>query len=413
MPVDLLIKHARVVDGSGLPGYMADVAVQDGRIAGIGRIDDSAKRTIDAEGLALAPGFIDQHTHMDAHLLWDPVALPLPEHGVTTIVTGNCGLSLMPAVPGQESHLIGNFVRVEGIPREILNSVEWRWMSTADYLGVLAERLGVNVASMVGHNAIRQCVMGDDSTEREATAEEVDEMCQLLRQAMRDGAIGMSTNRNPRHFREDKKPLPSRLAAPGELLRLAGVMAEFNAGMLQHSAPRARDDAYFDSIAELGDAAGRPVIYSSINYDPKHPDQYRKHLSNAERVARPGRRLYANTNIVPFANYFTLRNSQFFDELASGIQVFGQPVEQRRRAIQDPAFRDQLRSEYTPFFRGRITTLKIVETRLPEHRHLEGKTAQQAAPLLGCADPLDLVFDLSLAEDLERYSPPQRPSPTK
>src|SRR5438067_13660308 len=153
MAYDLLIKDARVGDGSGRPAYAADVAVQDGRIAAIGRIAESAHRTIAADGLVLAPGFIDQHTHLDAHLLWDPAALPLPEHGVTTVVTGNCGLSLMPAVPGQESDLIGNFVRVEGIPRDILSSVEWRWMSTAEYLGVLGERLGVNVASMVGHNA--------------------------------------------------------------------------------------------------------------------------------------------------------------------------------------------------------------------------------------------------------------------
>src|SRR5947209_7987999 len=99
MAFDLVIKNARVIDGSGMPAYTADVAVQAGRIAAIGRIDDTAKRIIDADGLVLAPGFIDQHTHLDAHLLWDPVGLPLPEHGVTTVVTGNCGLSLMPAVP--------------------------------------------------------------------------------------------------------------------------------------------------------------------------------------------------------------------------------------------------------------------------------------------------------------------------
>src|SRR5438067_10524742 len=109
MAFDLIIKNARVIDGSGMPAYMADVAVQDGRIAAIGRIRETATRTIEAEGLALAPGFIDQHTHLDAHLLWDPAALPLPEHGVTTVVTGNCGLSLMPARAGDESAVIGTF----------------------------------------------------------------------------------------------------------------------------------------------------------------------------------------------------------------------------------------------------------------------------------------------------------------
>src|SRR5437763_12280729 len=137
MAYDLLIKDARVVDGSGMPAYAADVAVQDGRIAAIGRIAESAHRTIAADGLVLAPGFIDQHTHLDAHLLWDPAALPLPEHGVTTVVTGNCGLSLMPARAGDKSAVIGTFVRVEAIPRHILESLDWRWRSTGDYLDVV------------------------------------------------------------------------------------------------------------------------------------------------------------------------------------------------------------------------------------------------------------------------------------
>ncbi|HEX6512516.1 MAG TPA: amidohydrolase family protein [Chloroflexota bacterium] len=401
MAFDLVIKDARVVDGSGMPWYMADVAVTDGRIAAIGRIPDAANRTIEADGLALAPGFIDQHTHLDAHLLWDPAALPLPEHGVTTVVTGNCGLSLMPALPGHESALIGNFVRVEAIPRQILESVDWRWRSTADYLDVLDQRLGVNVACLIGHNAIRECVLGEDATEREATAEEIEDMCHLMRQAMRDGALGFSMNRNPRHFREDRKPLPSRVSTPDELLRVAGVLSEFNAGMVQHSAPGARNPEYFDWIAQLGQASGRPVIYSSINYDAKHPDDWREHLAYVERFAEHGLRLFGNTNIVPFVNYFTLRNVQFFDELPSGIQAMGLPLEERRQAIADPGFRSQLRAEMSPAFAGRLGQLKIIETRLPEHRHLEGKSVNEAARLLRASDALDALFDLSLAEDLE------------
>lgn len=377
------------------------MAVQNGCIAAIGRISGAASRTIDADGLALAPGFIDQHTHLDAHLLWDPAALPLPEHGVTTVVTGNCGLSLMPARPGHESALIGNFVRVEAIPRHILESVNWRWMSTAEYLDVLGERLGVNVACLIGHNAIRECVMGEDATEREATSDEIEDMCQLMRQAMEDGAIGFSMNRNPRHFREDRKPLPSRVSTPEELLQVAGVLSEFNAGIVQHSAPGARDPEYFDWIARLGKASGRPVIYSSINFDAKHPDQWREHLAYVDRFAKEGLRLFGNTNIVPFVNYFTLQNVQFFDELPSGIQAMGLPLEERRRAIADQAFRAQLRAEMSPAFIDRLGQLKVIETRLPEHRHLEGKTADEAARVLGASDALNAMLDLSLAEDLE------------
>ena len=133
MAYDLLIKDALVIDGSGMPAYTAAVAIQAGRIAAIGGIQGPARRTIRAEGMVLAPGFIDQHTHMDAHLLWDPVALPLPEHGVTTVITGNCGLSLMPARPGDESAVIGTFARVEAIPRSLLEGLDWRWSSTKEY----------------------------------------------------------------------------------------------------------------------------------------------------------------------------------------------------------------------------------------------------------------------------------------
>jgi N-acyl-D-amino-acid deacylase len=397
---DLLISDARVIDGSGMPAYAADVAVQDGRIAAIGRISEPARRTIHADGLVLAPGFIDQHTHMDAHLLWDPAALPLPEHGVTSLVTGNCGLSLMPSRPGHESALIGNFVRVEAIPREILESVDWRWTSTADYLGILDERLGVNVACLVGHNAIRQCVMGDEATEREATPDEIGAMRELLREAMREGAIGFSTNRNPGHFREDGKPLPSRMASTDELLQLVAVLGECNAGIVQHSSPGDRRMEYFDWIPQLGAAARRPVIYSSINYNPDQPNQWREQLAHLEPHLQQGLRLFGNTNIVPFANRFSFRNGQLLDILPSGRTMMALPLEMRRQWIADPAFRAKLRDEMDPAFVARVARLKVLEPHLPQNLSLQGQTAAQLAQLHGAADPLDAVFDLALEEDL-------------
>jgi N-acyl-D-amino-acid deacylase len=402
MPFDLLIKGARVVDGSGMPSYMADVAVQDGRIASIGRLDGPARRTINADGLVLAPGFIDQHTHLDAHLLWDSAALPLPEHGVTTVVTGNCGLSLMPARPGDESALISTFVRVEAIPREILESLEWSWGSTADYLSTLEERLGVNVACMIGHNALRQYVMGEDSTEREATDDEIEAMRGLLREAMREGAMGWSMNRNPGHFREDGKPLPSRVSTPDELLRVANVLSEFNSGIVQHSAPGARDSAYFDWIAELGAAAQRPVIYSSIAFNRDNPNQWREHLAYVEQHVKKGARLFGNTNIVPFTPRFSLRNpGQFFDILPSGLAMSRLSVEERRRTVADPAFRARLRAEMDEAFAVRMARLRLHKAHLPENQPLRGKTATELAGLRGVSDPLDAVFDFSLEEDME------------
>jgi N-acyl-D-aspartate/D-glutamate deacylase len=401
MPFDLLIKNARVIDGTGMPGYGADVAVQNGRIAAIGRLQETARRTIQADGLVLAPGFIDQHTHLDAHLLWDPAALPLPEHGVTSVITGNCGLSLMPSRPGIESALIGNFVRVEAIPRSILESVDWRWNATSEYLGILDQKLGVNVASMIGHNAIRQCVMGDDATEREATAEEITAMCDLMREAMRDGAIGFSTNRNPRHFREDGKPLPSRVASRDELLHITGVLSEFSSGVVQHSSPGNVTPEYLDWIAQIAAASHRPVIYSSINYRPDTPDDWRQQLEYVERYLERGLRMVGNTNIVPFVNRFSLRNGQFFDGLPSGLAMSQQPLEQRRQTLADPAFRGALRAEMDTAFAMRVARLKVLNTRRADLRWLEKKTGEELASLRGAADPLDAMLDLALDDDLE------------
>lgn len=395
MPYDLLIKDAKVVDGSGMPAYAGDVAVLDGRIAATGRITDSARRTINAAGLALAPGFIDQHTHMDAHLLWDPAALPLPEHGVTTVITGNCGLSLMPAKPGDESALIGTFVRVEAIPRELLESLEWRWSSTGEYLDALDQRPGVNVASMVGHNAIRQYVMGEDATEREATPEEMAAMRALLRQAMLEGAVGYSINRNPTHYREDGKPLPSRVASEDELLQVAGALSEFSTGIVQQSSMRNSGMEDIDWAARLGAASGRPVIWSGVNFRRETPDHFRNQLSHVEDYFQKGLRLYGNTNIVPFVNRFNLKTGQFLDAMPTFRAL---PVQDRARSIGDPAFRETLRSELDPALAQRIAGLKIIKTR---DAALQGKTVEQAAGIRGAADPFDLLLDLSLEEGLE------------
>jgi N-acyl-D-aspartate/D-glutamate deacylase len=297
MTYDLIIKDARVVDGTGSPAYAADVAVQDGRIAEIGRVTESAQRTINADGRVVAPGFIDHHTHLDAQLLWDASATPSPEHGVTTVITGNCGLSLMPAKPGDGSALIGTFVRVEGIPRHILETLEWRWSTVGEYFDVLEPELGVNVASMIGHNALRQYVMGDDATEREASPEEIEAMKDLLRQGIADGAIGYTINRNLGHFRDDGKPLPSRMASNDEMLALASVLSEFNTAIVQHSNMGAHTLDDIDWFAQLGRVSGRPVLWSSINWLANRPDFHREQFEYVDRYFREGLRLYGNTNI--------------------------------------------------------------------------------------------------------------------
>ena len=170
MAYDVVIKNGRIYDGSGLPSFTGDVAINGAQIVEVGRINGSARRVIQADGLAVAPGFIDFHTHMDAQLLWDPLATSSCFHGVTTLIPGNCGLSLAPCRPQDRDNVIGSFVRVEAMPSQVLRqAVQWEWESFPQYLDRLRQRLGVNVGALMGHCALRQFVMGEESSERAAT----------------------------------------------------------------------------------------------------------------------------------------------------------------------------------------------------------------------------------------------------
>jgi len=166
---DLILKGGRIYDGSGMPSYHGDVGIKDGKIAEIGRLNGAAKKTLNIDGLAAAPGFIDPHTHLDAQLLWDPLGTSSCYHGVTTAVLGNCGLSLAPAKPENREAVIKSFVRVEAINRRVLEEgVQWKWTSTSEYRDVLGARLGINAATLIGHIAVRHYVMGEDAVERQA-----------------------------------------------------------------------------------------------------------------------------------------------------------------------------------------------------------------------------------------------------
>jgi len=327
MAYDLVIKNAKIIDGSGLPAFSGDVAVQDGRIAEIGKIGDSAKRVINADGLVLSPGFIDHHTHMDAHLLWDPMATSSPFHGVTSVVTGNCGLSLMPCKPEDRPALVSSLSRVEAIPREVLETaVDWQWGSVGQYLDNLDKNLGVNVASHVGHCAIRQYVMGEESSEREATPAEIEEMKEAVRDAMRAGAIGFTTNQNPRHMRLDGKPVASRMATTEEVLALAGTVGEFNTGVIEaiRGNPAIED---IDWYAQIAKASNRPVLWQVVLHMWNAPNKWRAQLDKLEESFASGVRPFGLTNANPLVRRFNMRNAQAFDESPTWRELMRQPME--------------------------------------------------------------------------------------
>src|ERR1044071_808774 len=180
MKYDLLIKNGRVIDGSGAPAFHGDVGIRNGKIAEIGKLRGSAARTIDADGLVVAPGFIDNHCHYDAQVTWDPLCTFSCYHGATTVIIGNCSLALALVRPGAEERLSEFLSYVEAIPMEALKTIEVTWETVGEYMDTLEHRLGVNVGNLIGHTAVRHYVMGNESQGRPATRAEIEEMQRVV-----------------------------------------------------------------------------------------------------------------------------------------------------------------------------------------------------------------------------------------
>src|SRR4051794_3658309 len=404
MEYDLLIRGGRGVDGSGLPAYQADVGLRDGRVAATGRLRGGAARTIDAAGLVVAPGFVDHHTHLDAQLFWDPYGTSEPQHGVTSVVLGNCGLTLAPVVPRGEEALLQSFVRVEAMPRAALVAgIPWGWQSYGDYLDRLEGRVGVNVGGLVGHIAVRHAVLGEEAVERAATPAEVARMQALVGAALDAGALGLSTNRNERHFREDGKPVASRLADDAELFALCDVLAGANAGVIEtiNGLNRLEHLAWYDALARR---TGRPIIWQNIQHRWSQPDIWRAQLDGIGPTCAAGYRAYALTNTTPLVRQFPLKNAQIFDEFPAWKALMFLPEAVRREAFADAATRAKLRDDLAAA-RGttshrRWDLVQVDRVARAEHAADEGRSVAAVAAARG-VDPLDAFLDLALAEDLE------------
>jgi N-acyl-D-amino-acid deacylase len=408
---DLLLKNGRIYDGSGMPSFIADLAIRDGRIAAIGRINQGAKRALDADGLAVAPGIIDFHTHFDAQIWWDPLGSSSNEHGVTTVVMGNCGLTLAPCKPEGRDALIGTFVRVESMPRNSLKAgIPWEWTNHGQYLDALSRKpLGLNVATLIGHCAVRQHAMGEASVEREANDTEIAEMEELVRQGMAAGAFGFSTNFNESHFREDGKPVASRFASLGEIARLCRVVGQSQRGAVQftHGAfatPEhvARISQWYDTILK---ETRRPLIGESIRHRWKEPDLWRKQLDDVEERARQGAASFAMTSTRLALRRWTLKDSNRLDEMAAWKKIMSMPLEKRTEAFRDRETRRLLAAEVLADgpainFSRRWDSVFVNKVSRANHKDLQGKSIDEIARLQG-KSPIDALLDLSLDEELE------------
>ena len=407
---DLILKGGRIYDGSGMPSFLGDVAIRDGRIEEIGRINASADRVLDVSGLAVAPGIIDFHTHFDAQLWWDPLASTSHEHGVTTVVTGNCGLTLAPCKPESRDALIGTFVRVEAMPRKSLQAgIPWEWTTHGEYLNALEQKpLGLNVATLVGHCAVRQYAMGEACVEREANDSEIAEMEELVRQGMAAGAFGFSTNSNQSHYREDGKPVASRFAALDEIARLCRVVGESQRGLVQFTHGAFATPEHVAHISQWYDTilkeTQRPLIGESIRHRWSEPELWRKQLNDVEERCRQGYAAYAMTSTRPSVRRWTLKDSNRLDEISAWKTLMTMPLELRKILLGDPKTREELdaaMSESKPInFSRRWNCIWIKKAARSENKNLEGKNIDELAQSQS-KQPIDAFLDLALGEDLE------------
>ncbi|MDH3643998.1 MAG: amidohydrolase family protein, partial [Gammaproteobacteria bacterium] len=290
---DLVIRNARIVDGTGAPEQHGDVAIKDGRIHSVGEFAGSADSELDAGGKILAPGFIDIHTHFDPQLCWDRLATPSIEHGITTVVIGNCSLSLAPVKDGGSDKIVSMFGVIEDIKKPTFDeAVPFSWESFEDYLNFIRPDLGINVAALIGHSALRFYVMGAASQERAATPEEIAEMCRLVEEAMAAGAAGISSSYVDRD--ENMHPVPSQFAELDEKIALAQAMAKSGRGVWQVVPNFIEPEKQLANIVELGDisiAAGIPCSLQPVLSSPTDPNAS-EILGALEKEKARGARVY-------------------------------------------------------------------------------------------------------------------------
>ncbi|MGD9996843.1 MAG: amidohydrolase family protein [Ilumatobacteraceae bacterium] len=347
---DLVVRRGVVVDGTGAPARVADVAVTDGRVQTVGVVDVTGRVEVDAAGAFVTPGFVDAHTHLDAQLWWDPSGSPAAGHGVTSVVIGNCGVTFAPVRRGDEAYLASMMESVEDIPADaILDGLPWSWETYGDFLAALGERsLGVNVSGLVGHCALRSYAMGDRSLDADATPDDLACMTDLVREALDRGAIGVSTSRTRLHRLPDGRPVPGTFASADELHALAAVMRAHGSGVLG-AVTRLHEETgetIDDTLAEidlLGDIAlesGRPVTF---NLTQGHvPGLHTRILERVHHHRERGARLWPQTTVRPIAWLYGICHRTPFDRAPAWRALRDLPLADRLATLRDATARQDL-----------------------------------------------------------------------
>ena len=397
---DLLIRGGTLVDGTGAPARRGDMGVRGGRIAALGDVRGTADRVIDADGAAVAPGFVDVHTHYDVQVFWDRMLSISPWHGVTTVVMGNCGFAIAPTRPVHRDLILRTLENVEGMSIDAIRAgvgENWPFETIPEYLDAI-ERLGtaINVASLVGHTSVRLYVMGEESTEREATADEIARMRAIVSAGLRAGAIGFATSQSPTHVGYAGRPVPSRAATLTEIEELASALGDVEHGVMQATLG---PGFFLDEFAAIQRRTGKPISWTALLGGMLGPDGHRYVLERSAALQADGLRVIPQVSCRPLNFEFQFKAPFPLESMSLFKRVSQADFAGKKRIYADPEFRAAFRERMNgSLLAGRFEDMVISEY-IPNPT-LEERSLGAVAGERG-VHPVDLALDLSLATELE------------
>jgi N-acyl-D-aspartate/D-glutamate deacylase len=404
--IDLIIRGATVIDGLGNEPVQTDVAVRDGRIASIGACDATPARTVEADGLTLAPGIVDLHTHYDAQITWDSTLSPSPSLGVTTAVTGNCGFGIVPSPAPVRDLILRNLSVVEGMDLDALRAgVDWQFETFAEYMHAL-RRCGpyINLAVLAGHSAIRTAVMGEEASQRKrASADQLARMQALVADAMAHGAIGFASSYSLNHSGFGGVPMPSTITGLDEFDALVGAMGESRPGIVQ----LASGPVPVEDLAPIAGRHGRAIFKSTgvAMYNDQEPLRALGVFEACREAQARGQRVYVQIPCQPLSFDFTMANAYPFYSHAAFDTIKGYSPEQLKAVFRDPDFRARFRDNLRDpvpgtIFQGNWERVLVGTPASERYAALMDRSIAEIAAEQN-RDPLDVILDISLDEDLQ------------
>ncbi len=412
---DLVIRNGRIVDGTGLPAYNADLAIQDGRVARIGRVREAA-REIDATGCIVTPGFVDGHTHYDAQLNWDPWLSNSSLHGVTSVVMGNCGFSIAPVRPGEQGMVARNLERAEDISAAAMEQgIVWNWEGFPEYMDrVDALPKAINCAVNIGHSALRTWAMGQRAFEEPANEWDVASMREQLRAALKAGAIGFTTSRTENHQTADDQPVASRLAEWSEVEALVEVMGEEDSGIFElavEDAMRSTDPALrnesIDRLADLTIRTGVPLTFGMHSGSMHRIEDIPDVLDRVAGINQRGGRTFVQSHSKGISVLLSFETSLPFDHLPVWRDLRALPLTEQAERLRDPDMRRRLIEEADGAVYGRTVgaaarppdwdLIFAYDRELPPYRSLAGLAREWGQ------HPIEVMIELALAEGMKQF----------